>query len=186
MPDDDLHYLKPRSDRPAVGGLRLFQFNLLSVFVTMTVMALILSIYFSVGRLIGMSTMEVVMQGLGQFLFVAPTLLVWIVGLTIAIRQRKRHRVPATLTMIALVGLVLTSFTLQVVQMVLIHSVNSGRISHEILGWSFAILGVLHAVVNTGCWVLILVAIFAHRTPDAPERNNPCDKPPPRTEQDSP
>jgi hypothetical protein len=80
-----------------------------------------------------MSTVEVLTLGLGRLLFAVPTLLVWIVGLTMAIRRLKRNRLPAILTMIALGGLVLTSFVLQVVQMALIHSLNSGQISHEVI-----------------------------------------------------
>jgi len=142
-------------------------------------MAMILSTYFGVGRLIGMSTMEVLTQGFGRLLLALPTLLVWIVGLTIAIRFLNRNRLPATLTIIALCGLVLTSLVLQVVQMALIHSVNSDRISHEALSWSFTVVGVLYAVFNTTWWILILVAIFTQRTPDAPEteRTEPSGNP---------
>ncbi len=154
--------------------LRVFQFNLTTLFVVTTAMALVLAIFFSVGRLIGMSTMDVVTQGLVRFLYAVPTLLVWIVGLTLAIRHRKRNRLPATLTLIALGGLVLTTFIVQLVQVALIHSVTSNRISHEVLSWGLTFTGVLHLVVNTGCWILILMAIFAQRNhePSASQRGD--------------
>ena len=179
MTDGNPRYTKLRSSVRAAGGLRVFQFSLLSLFVIVTVVALILSTYFSVGQLVGMSTVEVLTLGLGRLLFAVPTLLVWIVGLTMAIRRLKRNRLPAILTMIALGGLVLTSFVLHVVQMALIHSVNSGQISHEVVSWSFTFIGVLYEVLNTACWILILMAIFARRPPDAPEteRSDPSGDP---------
>ena len=155
------------NDHAQSGSLRALQFSLASMFILMTATALILSIYFGVGRLLGMSTMEVLAQGLGQFLFLLPTLLVWIVGLTLAIRRLKQNRLPAILTMIALGGMILSVFVIQVAQMALLHSVNSGRISHTVLSWSFIIFRVLYMVLNTTCWILILVAIFARRSPDA-------------------
>jgi len=149
------------------GRLRVFQFSLTSIFILMTVVALVLAIYFGVGRLLGMSTMEVLMQGLGQFLFLLPTFLVWIVGLTLAIRYLNRYRVPAILTLIALGGMIVSVFVIQVAQMALLFSVNSGRITHEVLSWSFVIIRVLYMLLNTACWILVLVAIFARRPPDA-------------------
>ncbi|MHC4177868.1 MAG: hypothetical protein ACYSWU_10195, partial [Planctomycetota bacterium] len=108
MTDGNPRYPELRSNVRAAGGLRVFQFSLLSLFVIVTVVALILSTYFSVGQLVGMSTVEVLTLGLGRLLFAVPTLLVWIVGLTMAIRRLKQNRLPAILTMIALGGLVLT------------------------------------------------------------------------------
>jgi hypothetical protein len=137
------------NDHAQSGSLRALQFSLASMFILMTVVALVLSIYFGVGRLFGMSTMEVLTQGLGQFLFLLPTFLVWIVGLTLAIRRLKRNRLPATLAMIALGGMILSVFVIQVAQMALLHSVNSGRISHTVLSWSFIMIRVLYAPVST-------------------------------------
>ncbi|MGA2030700.1 MAG: hypothetical protein ABSG68_00455 [Thermoguttaceae bacterium] len=169
MTDDNPQSQEPRSSFPASGGLGPFQFSLLSMFVVMTVIAVILSAFFSVGRLLGMSNVEVLTHGLGRFLFAVPTFLVWIVGLTMAIRRLKQNRLPAILTMIALGGMVLTEFVLQLVQMALIHSVNYGRISQEAFSWSFFCIDGLYAVLDTACWILILAAIFRRRPPDAPE-----------------
>jgi hypothetical protein len=167
MTDDNPRHVEQQSDVIAADGLRVFQFSLTNVFILITVTAMILSTYFGVGRLAGMSTMEVLTQGFGRFLFALPTVLVWIVGLIIAIRRLKRNRLPAALTMIALGWLVVTTLLLYLVQMVLIHLVNSGRISHLVLSWSFTFIGVLHTVLHTTLWILILVAIFAGRPPDA-------------------
>jgi hypothetical protein len=144
----------------------------------MTVMALILAMYFGVGRWMGMSTSDVLAQGLGRSLLRLPTLLVWAAGLIMAIRHLKRSRLSATLTMIALAGMMTTEFSLELVQMALIHSINSGQISSETISWSFGWIGVLHSVINAGFWICILAAIFAQRAGDekvvaaeAPERS---------------
>ena len=147
----------------------MFQFSLRSLFVIVTVVALIVSAYFGVGQLVGMSRMEVLTQGFGRLIMALPTLLVWIVGLTVAIRFRKRNRLPGTLTIIALCGFVLTSLVGHVSQMALIHLMGSDRVSHVEMGWIRALIGVLWVVFNTVCWILILVAIFSKRVPDSQE-----------------
>ena len=162
MIDDNPPSQELPSSPPAAGGLGVFQFSLMSMFVITTVVALILSAFFSVGRLVGMSPVEVLSQGLGRFVYVFPTMLVWFVGMTMAIRRRKRNRLPAILTMLALGGLSSTWFVLSLAEMSLIHC-----LSIESLSWIFAILGGLYAIANTICWILILMAIFARRPADA-------------------
>jgi hypothetical protein len=180
MDDGNPRHLEPPSNRGAARGSRWFQFSLTSLFVLVTVSALILSTYFSVGRLLGMSNMEVLTQGLRRSLFNMPVVLVWIIGLGMAIRRLKRNRAAATLTMIALGGLLLTSLCLQVACMALIHSLNSGRINFELYRWVSMILEVLDTILDTACWIVILLAIFARRPPDAPqpERADPGGDPP--------
>jgi hypothetical protein len=85
-----------------------------------------------------------------------------------AFRLLNRNRLPATLAIIALFGFLITSLALQVVQMALIHSTSSGRISHVAVSWGFTIVGILSTVLNTTWWILILVAIFARRAPVTP------------------
>jgi membrane protein CcdC involved in cytochrome C biogenesis len=147
----------------------VFQFSLLGLFLIITVTALVLATYFGVGRLAGMSTEEVLTQGLGRLLYSMPSLLVWAVGLTIAIRRLKRNRVPARLTVVALCGLMLTTFALHVVNMVLIHWVNSSRISHVVMSWSIFATGIFNAVCSAACWILVIAAIFVQRQPDKPD-----------------
>ncbi len=175
MNDGNPPYLEPRSDPCAAGGSRWFQFSLAGLFVLVTVTALVLSTFFSVGRLFRMSNMEVATQGLTPFLYVLPTLLVWIVGLRMAIRRLKRNRAAAILTIIALGGLVLTALTMYLFQMVLIHLLTPKRIGNGLHYWGFTFLSVLYAVLYPTGWILILVAIFAKRPSDVPqtERANP-------------
>ena len=151
---------------PESGGPPAFQFSLASLFIVVTAVAVILSIFISVGQLFGMTTIEVLTQGLGQFLFSLPTFLVWIVGLTMAVRRLRRNRTPAILTMIAMGGLLLTTVVLHPLQMGLIHYANSGRIDHDVLPWAFGGIGLVYAAVNTIGWILILLAVFRHRPPD--------------------
>jgi len=174
MTNGNPRYPELRSHARAAGGLGAFQFSLGGVFLIVTAAALILSAYFSIGRLLGMSTGDVLTGGLGQLLFTIPTLLVWIVGLTMAWRRLNQNRSHAVLTMIALGGLTLTSLLLQLVQMALIYLVNSNQISYEVVSWVFMFLGALNAVLSTAFWILILVAIFAWRPADAQqsERND--------------
>jgi hypothetical protein len=147
----------------------MFQFSLFALFIIVTLPALILAVYFGVGRLAGMSTTEILTQGLGQLLFSVPVLLVWAVGMAMAIRRLKRNRLPARLAVIALGGLMLTTFVLHVAQMVLIHWANADGISSEAMSWSMGICGVVYTLSNTACWILVIVAIFVRRPPDEPD-----------------
>jgi len=148
------------------GGRGLFQFSLTGVFVIITATALVLSLYFGVGRWIGMSTSEVLTQGLGRFLFRFPTLLVWTAGLYMAIRYLKRNRLPAMLTIIALAAMMTSALILELVQMALIYWGTSGQVSGQTMSWSFGVIGIVNAVINASCWICILTAIFTQRPSD--------------------
>jgi hypothetical protein len=164
-------------DFTSSGGLRGFQFSLASMFILTTAVAVILSILFSVGRWIGMSPGEILVQGLGQFLYYLPPLAVWVFGLMVAFRRLRRNRMPAILTIIALSRLILTAFIMQLTQMVLLHSLSARQLRHETLSLVFAGIGLVNACVHMACWILILMAIFRRRPPDAspvaPESSNP-------------
>ena len=168
MIDNNARCPEVRPNPPAAGGYGAFQFSLMSMFVVTTALALVLSAFFGVGRLIGMSTSEVLTQGLGRFAFSSPLLLVWIIGLTIAIRRLKRDRLPAVLATIALGGLVLSSFASSVVLMAFLYAARSGRIGIEAFSWYSTVISALYAIVHPICWILILVAIFFRRPADVP------------------
>ena len=166
MTDGGPAYGEPQFELPTNGGPRVLQFSLLGLFLIVTIPALILAVYFGVGRLAGMSTMEILTLGLGQLLFSVPSLLVWAVGLTIAIRRLKRNRLPAGLAAIAFGGLILTRLILQVVQMVLIHGISSGSVSNNVMSWGLTATGVFYAVSSAAFWILVIAAIFVRRAPD--------------------
>jgi hypothetical protein len=148
-------------------GAGLFQFSLASLFIATTALAMILSAYIGVGRLVGMSTMDVVQRGLTQFIYFLPPMLVWMVGLAVAVRQLKRNRGAAVLTLIALGGLLVASVVLHLVQMALIFLVNSRQSSHAMITWGLTLSGLLFSIINAAGWILILMAVFRGRTPDA-------------------
>ncbi len=142
------------------------QFSLTALFVLLTVFALILSAFFGIGRLVGMSAMEVLAMGVGQFLTIVPTLIVWVIGLTMSLRRLRTNRKPAILTAVALSGLIVTAFVLRTAQIALIGGLQSGQIDSGVLSWAFAVIGLGSVIVNTGCWILILIAIFTGRPAD--------------------
>jgi uncharacterized membrane protein len=149
------------------GGRGVFQFSLTGMFVFITVLALILSAHFTVGRWMGMSDEEVARVGLLRLLFTSPTLLVWLVGLSIAIGRLKRNRLPAILTIVALSGLLLGMVALNVAQMALIHSIISEQVNRNWLAWFPSAQLLFHQVLFVISWILMLVAIFIRRPPDA-------------------
>ena len=67
---------------------------------------------------------------------------------------------------VALSGLIVTAFVLRTAQMALIGGMQSGQIDSGVLSWAFAVIGIGYVIVNTGCWILILVAIFVGRPAD--------------------
>ncbi len=146
------------------------------MFVIVTATAMFLSMYLSVGRLLGLTDIEV-MQWLENSLFPGlPSLLVWTLGLIMAIRRRKGNRAAASLTMIALIGMALTSVVSDVVEMVLLRFSNHLGIT---LSCSLTILRYFYGGLETACWILILLAIFTNRPTDAsrPQRADPGGNP---------
>ena len=168
--DGDPGYSEPPSSARPRGGLRVFQFTLSGMFAVVTAMSLVLAIYFGVGRLLGMSTIEILSEGFGRFLFTLPIFLVWIVGLTIAIGRRKQDRLRYTLAAIAFGILATTTIIVQVVFMVLVHSVNSGNnMLAGKLDWFFTGVSIFSVAVNTICEILILIALFLRRPAEKPQ-----------------
>jgi len=154
---------------PDRSDLAWFQFSLAGLFILMTVVAIILSIFVTVGQLFGMSTHDVLTQGLSRFLLVGPRFLIWCVGLAVAVRRLRRNRTPAILTIVALAGLIAISIASQVAQMVLVFAASAQRISIQVVSWSLTGIGAIALLVDTACWILVLVAIFRHRPPDTME-----------------
>ena len=154
--------IEPGSNAPAKTGRPIFQFGLTTIFIVTTATAVGLAIILGVGRLAGISTKEIMTLLLVPFLFELPIVLVWIIGLTMAIRQRKHIRLPATVALIAFVGFILTTFTQQLV-LVLFHPTISKPMSIESLYWFFFTSKSIHCILSMGCWILVLMAIFKRR-----------------------
>jgi hypothetical protein len=153
------------------------QFSLASIFFVTIALAVILSIYFSVGKLLGISTLQVLWLGSGSSIFSFPIVLIWIVGFAVAIRRRKCNRMPALLTMIALGSLIAISFVPIVVQILLrqlISGFGLGVYSTIYLGVS-----VVSTVIYAAAWIVILTAVFWQRSADVSQSTCPI---PPRSE----
>jgi hypothetical protein len=77
--------------------------------------------------------------------------------------------------------LAVSSFIICVLQMVLIHWANSGQIR----SWAFFGVSLFSMVVQTACWILVLVAIFRGRPPDAGQSERAGGDPLPASQPDA-
>jgi hypothetical protein len=160
-------YQQPEAPVPSSvpSGLGVMQFSLTGLFVLMTVSALLVAVYFGVGRLVGMSTAEILTMGFARLSLTLPVVLVWAVGFTLALRRLDRNPSTASLTMIALGGMFLTLLVVNVSQMAVLHLLRSSQISGDTMSRSMMVIAIGYTVLNTVWWILILVAIFARRPP---------------------
>jgi hypothetical protein len=102
-----------------------------------------------------------------QFLPQLPLYLVWLIGMFLALVRWRRHPTPSLLALIAFI-LFLTS---AISGTLLFAWVLWQRDSTEITrGWMFSFIALGRTVVNTGAWVLLLLALFGWRTPPQPRR----------------
>ncbi|QDU54459.1 hypothetical protein [Aeoliella mucimassa] len=149
--------------RPARGP----RFSTLSLLLLLTITSLVLAAYFSLGRLFGMSTRDILDSGIGQFLYYIPALLVWTIGLVLAISRRHEDRQRSTLLILAFGGLIATALAVHLAQMIMIFYVsNQGAGS---LSFYFMILSACSVLLNALWWILILVALFGgSRPPELP------------------
>ncbi len=147
-------------------GVGVFQFSLTALFIVMTVVALVLSAFFGIGRVLGMSTMQVATQGMARLVFSLPTLMVWTFGLAAAIQRRRQNPLPAKLSIVALSGLMAMLLASQLTQMALINGLQAGWLDSSSMSWYFVALNIVPSILNTVCWILILVAIFVGRPAD--------------------
>ena len=155
----DLTSAQTIPDQESNGGT--FQISLISVFAVITLTAVMLGTMIGIGRLAGMTTSEVLQLGLANSLYSLPVGLVWLVGLTFSIANRKRHGRRATLMIVALGGLLLTTFVSQVVFMVMIHGVGNAGLSGAAFGWIHFCVAIVMAILHATFWVLVLIAVFS-------------------------
>ena len=144
------------------------QFSLLSLFVIMTILALVFSGLFGIGRLFGMSAIDVLAQGLSQFLYVVPRLIVWTIGLTMALRRWNTNPRPARLATVAFSGMIVTTLTVSSVQTAVIFALQAGTIGSQHISWFFMALAISAAGFDILWWILILIALFGSRSEAAP------------------
>ena len=121
--------------RSAPNAPRAFQFNIMSVFVATTAVSIVLGAFFGLGRLLGMSNMEVATTGLQGSLIRAPTLLIWTVGISMAFGGLRNFRQLATLVIIAFMGLAMTSLAVDAGYMVVSHWISTADGGFEFVSW---------------------------------------------------
>lgn len=137
----------------------VFRFSTLGLLMVLTVVSVVFAAYFGIGRAVGMTPADMLQFGLLRFIYIVPMLIVWAIGLAIAIKRRRQDGRRATLLMIAFGGMIATAFVVDVAQMVLIYLLTRVQVqgSEHLLG----VLGVVSVLLNTLWWILIVVAIFA-------------------------
>ena len=146
------------SNRPAL------QFSLTALFVLITVAALVLSAVLGVCRLFGMSAVDLLQAGLFQWaIYLLPRWLIWGVGLAMAIRRLSAHRKAATLAAVAFAGLILVSLITSIAQMAVMYAMSSNQMGVTSVGSVFMAIQIVRLVIDTVCWILILMAIFTGR-----------------------
>lgn len=144
--------------KPEVTGHRLFQFSVSALLIVLTITSVVLAAYIGIGRAFGMTNVDMLQYGFGRFIFTLPMLVVWAVGLAIAIRRRRSHPGQGTLLVVAFSGLLVTAFVSDVLHMVMIHMISSNQLSAT---WLFGVVSFAHVLLNTAWWILILLALFS-------------------------
>lgn len=151
------------------------QFSLTALFILTTLFALGLSAFIGISQFFEISPWELLSTSFTQCFYLVPRLVIWSVGLAMAVRRRRTHRKPAFLTAIALTGFIVTTLLATTVQMAVIAGMDSGRFAGGSISWVFAAIGVFYAVMDAGCWILILMAIFSGRPTDCRPFGAPTD-----------
>ncbi|NLS97686.1 MAG: hypothetical protein GXX96_36565 [Planctomycetaceae bacterium] len=144
-------------NRPAL------QFSLAALFILTTVFALALSVFLGISRFLGISAWELLSASARLFIYSVPRVVVWSIGLSMAVRRLRSYRKPAILATAAMSGFIVTMLLAQTVQMTVIAGMNSGRFAISSVGWLFTFIGLISTCVDVVCWILILMAIFSGR-----------------------
>ena len=113
----------------------VLQFSLTALFILTTLSALALSALLGISRFFGISVVELLWRSLGQFIYSVPMLIVWTVGLSMAVRRLRSYRRPAIFTIIGLTGFMVTVLLVHTIQMGMIASMNSRQVSVASVGW---------------------------------------------------
>jgi hypothetical protein len=128
--------------------------------------------------------MEMLIPAITGFAFRLPMLVIWIIGLSLAISRRHRHPKVSRLAAIAFVILILISiidaFVMAIVPMMLMRDGMSGYTQR--IGIFYSVKGAIQTIINGIAWALLVAAIFKERG-DEPLSN--FAPPPPPTYTDS-
>ena len=108
--------------------------------------------------------MELLVASFTSFLVQLPVVLVWLVGLILALIFWKRHPRVSLLTVIAILGLLILSFLgtyLNIALPVTLHSRNN--LSFSQLTMTLAVVNIIISVFSAILWGLLVAAIFGWR-----------------------
>jgi hypothetical protein len=145
------------TSRPAL------QFSLITLFILTTMFAVTLSVFFGLSQFLGISALEFLTTSVSHLIYAVPKMIVWSVGLTMAVRRLHSHRKPAILTAVALAGSMLAAVFLGTIQVAVIASLRSGQVDSMTISWILAATSLTHVLIDVACWILILMAIFSDR-----------------------
>lgn len=147
------------SPLPPPSPTRSAQFSLLGMMLAITVVAVSMAVYFGIGRLMGMSSGEIAAIGLTRFALAAPMLILWTIGLTISLGRQQQQPAYFWATL-AFAGFIITTLANSSFSMVLTRmAMTSG--SPQSIGLWFSVQGIISVVLNIGCWILMLMALFS-------------------------
>jgi hypothetical protein len=97
-----------------------------------------------------------------QLLGQVPTLLVYIVGIVLALVFWRRAPIPCGLTLLALGILLFTTLGQTFLTFYMIHSMR-GAGNPESFGWMMFVIGIASAILRAGAVALLLAAVFVGR-----------------------
>ena len=106
--------------------------------------------------------MDILGPLIGVFLVQLPVLLIWLVGLALALARWQRHPKVSRLALIAFVGFLLSSTIDYLTTLMPITLVEQGW-NFDQVGIAMAIVGLTKSVIAAVLWGLVLAAIFGWR-----------------------
>ncbi len=140
------------TSRPAL------QFSLITLFILTTLFALVLSAFFGISQVLAVSAGELLRMSVIQFIGIVPAVVVWSIGLAMAVRSYPK---PAMLATVALAGFIATAVLIRMIQAAVFAGMSSGQFANA--SRIFGILSGVDILINVILWVLILMAIFSGR-----------------------
>ena len=111
--------------------------------------------------------MDYLLPLLGQYAIQSPLLLVWIVGMILALVRWQRDRRASILIFIvcalSIVDLLIGSYLSVALPIIL---TRTGQSAAQI-GAMFGVIGIVRSALHTVLWAMVLFAVFARRKTDA-------------------
>lgn len=109
--------------------------------------------------------MEMLVATLSSLLVQLPIILVWIVGLVLALIYRQRHPKVSALAFISILGLFIMLVISTYTSVWLSLGLHSQGISPSQIGITLAVRGIVTSLISTVFWALLIAAIFIGRKP---------------------